>query len=146
MRNEWSSLSNPQVLGLILDIKITSDLMFSFTIIFLVMDDPLLINNPSFGLVQDKLMTFTESKDDLTDKIDFVVCLGGDGTLLYASSLFQQSVPPIMAFHLGSLGFLTPFKFEDFRQQVCIYFHLIYRDVSGIKLLLSFNLFTYLLR
>ena len=36
----------------------------------LVMDDPLLINNPSFGLVQDKLMTFTESKDDLTDKID----------------------------------------------------------------------------
>jgi len=83
-----------------------------------VMDDPLLINNPSFGLVQDKLMTFTESKDDLTDKIDFVVCLGGDGTLLYASSLFQQSVPPIMAFHLGSLGFLTPFKFEDFRQQV----------------------------
>merc|ERR1719334_1583522 len=33
----------------------------------------------------------------------FVVCLGGDGTLLYASSLFQQSVPPIMAFHLGSL-------------------------------------------
>ena len=84
------------------------------------MDDPLLVNNPSFGLVQDKLMTFTESKDDLTDKIDFVVCLGGDGTLLYASSLFQQSVPPIMAFHLGSLGFLTPFKFEDFRQQVPI--------------------------
>ena len=25
----------------------------------------------------------------LTDKIDFIVCLGGDGTLLYASSLFQ---------------------------------------------------------
>ena len=48
----------------------------------------------------------------------FVVCLGGDGTLLYASSLFQQSVPPIMAFHLGSLGFLTPFKFEDFESQV----------------------------
>ena len=63
-------------------------------------------------------MTFSETTDDLTDKIDFVVCLGGDGTLLYASSLFQQSVPPIMAFHLGSLGFLTPFKFEDFQSQV----------------------------
>ena len=83
-----------------------------------VMDDPLLVQNPSFELVKDKLMTFTETQDDLTDKIDFVVCLGGDGTLLYASSLFQQSVPPIMAFHLGSLGFLTPFKFEDFRTQV----------------------------
>ena len=54
-----------------------------------VMDDPFLINNPAFGLIKDKLMTFTENKDDLTDKIDFVVCLGGDGTLLYASSLFQ---------------------------------------------------------
>ncbi len=45
-------------------------------------------------------MTFDETKDDLTDRIDFIVCLGGDGTLLYASSLFQKSVPPIMAFHL----------------------------------------------
>ena len=63
-------------------------------------------------------MTFDEQKDDLTDKIDFIVCLGGDGTLLYASSLFQQSVPPVMAFHLGSLGFLTPFEFENFEQQV----------------------------
>jgi len=63
-------------------------------------------------------MTFTEGKDDLTDKIDFIVCLGGDGTLLYASSLFQQSVPPVMSFHLGSLGFLTPFEFQNFEQQL----------------------------
>ena len=71
-----------------------------------------------FLQVSDKLMSFDEQKDDLTDKIDFIVCLGGDGTLLYASSLFQQSVPPVMAFHLGSLGFLTPFEFENFEQQV----------------------------
>ena len=114
-----------------------------------IMGDPVLTRNPEFGHIQDKLMTFNETKDDLTDKIDFCVCLGGDGTLLYASSLFQQSVrivlatiayfdiflnlyfsyhvnpvndfcqvPPIMAFHLGSLGFLTPFKFEDFETQV----------------------------
>merc|ERR1712088_600594 len=83
-----------------------------------IMGDPVLTRNPEFGHIQEKLMTFNETKDDLTDKIDFCVCLGGDGTLLYASSLFQQSVPPIMAFHLGSLGFLTPFKFEDFETQV----------------------------
>ena len=53
------------------------------------MDDTLLTGNPSFGPIKDKLMTFSENLDDLTDKIDFVVCLGGDGTLLYASSLFQ---------------------------------------------------------
>lgn len=83
-----------------------------------VVDDPLLTENPAFMHIKDKLMTFTEGKDDLTDKIDFIVCLGGDGTLLYASSLFQQSVPPIMAFHMGSLGFLTPFEIESFEQQV----------------------------
>lgn len=59
-----------------------------------------------------------DGRDDLTDKIDFIVCLGGDGTLLYASLLFQQSVPPVMAFHLGSLGFLTPFQFDNFQEQV----------------------------
>ena len=83
-----------------------------------VLDDPLLTDNPAFIHIKEKLMTFTEGKDDLTDKIDFIVCLGGDGTLLYASSLFQQSVPPVMAFHMGSLGFLTPFEIENFEQQV----------------------------
>merc|ERR1712012_1179949 len=84
-----------------------------------IMDDTMLTQNQSFTPhIREKLMTFTEGKDDLTDKIDFIVCLGGDGTLLYASSLFQQSVPPVMAFHLGSLGFLTPFEFENFEQQV----------------------------
>lgn len=54
-----------------------------------VLDDPLLSNQPGFNMTRDKLMPFREGKDDLTDKIDFIVCLGGDGTLLYASSLFQ---------------------------------------------------------
>lgn len=30
----------------------------------------------------------------------------------------QESVPPVMAFHLGSLGFLTPFKFDTYQTQV----------------------------
>lgn len=64
------------------------------------------------------LFSYRDGRDDLTDRIDFIVCLGGDGTLLYASLLFQQSVPPVMAFHLGSLGFLTPFQFDNFQEQV----------------------------
>ncbi|CDK28593.1 unnamed protein product [Kuraishia capsulata CBS 1993] len=47
---------------------------------------------------------------------DLVLTLGGDGTVLYASTLFQRVVPPVMSFSLGSLGFLTNFKFEDFRK------------------------------
>lgn len=83
-----------------------------------VMEDSLLDQHASFKTIKDKLMTFRDGKDDLTDKIDFIICLGGDGTLLYASHLFQQSVPPVMAFHLGSLGFLTPFQFDNFEEQV----------------------------
>ncbi|KAH8319674.1 hypothetical protein KR074_003499 [Drosophila pseudoananassae] len=71
-----------------------------------------------FLALREKLVTFKDGRDDLTDRIDFIVCLGGDGTLLYASQLFQQSVPPVMAFYLGSLGFLTPFQCENFQEQV----------------------------
>ncbi|VUC21512.1 unnamed protein product [Clonostachys rosea] len=45
---------------------------------------------------------------------DFVITLGGDGTVLYASWLFQRIVPPVLSFALGSLGFLTKFDFDDF--------------------------------
>ncbi|KAK0615968.1 ATP-NAD kinase-like domain-containing protein [Bombardia bombarda] len=47
---------------------------------------------------------------------DFVITLGGDGTVLYASWLFQRIVPPVLSFALGSLGFLTKFDFEDHRR------------------------------
>jgi ATP-NAD kinase N-terminal domain len=40
--------------------------------------------------------------------------LGGDGTVLYTSWLFQRVVPPVASFSLGSLGFLTPFDFTNF--------------------------------
>ncbi|KAH9485278.1 ATP-NADH kinase YEF1 [Psilocybe cubensis] len=44
---------------------------------------------------------------------DFVVTLGGDGTVLFTSWLFQRVVPPVLPFALGSLGFLTNFDFAD---------------------------------
>ncbi|KAI8323660.1 ATP-NAD kinase [Martensiomyces pterosporus] len=47
---------------------------------------------------------------------DFVVTLGGDGTVLYTSWLFQTTVPPIIPFHLGSLGFLTVFDHRHARR------------------------------
>ncbi|KAM9430934.1 NAD kinase-like isoform 3-T4 [Salvelinus alpinus] len=72
----------------------------------------------SFAAVIQKLCTFREDLDDISNRVDFIICLGGDGTLLYASSLFQKSVPPVMAFHLGSLGFLTPFNFDTYQSQI----------------------------
>nr|XP_060615023.1 NAD kinase isoform X5 [Anolis sagrei ordinatus] len=83
-----------------------------------VLEDPAIMNDDSFGAMKKRFCTFREDYDDISNQIDFIICLGGDGTLLYASSLFPGSVPPVMAFHLGSLGFLTPFNFENFQSQV----------------------------
>jgi len=56
--------------------------------------------------------------DSMGSRIDFIVVLGGDGTLLFTASLFQNTaaVPPIISFARGSLGFLTPFEFKNHRQ------------------------------
>ncbi|XP_072538287.1 NAD kinase isoform X1 [Salminus brasiliensis] len=83
-----------------------------------VLEDPAIANDESFVAVKKKFCTFREDFDDISNRVDFIICLGGDGTLLYASSLFQESVPPVMAFHLGSLGFLTPFNFDTYQSQV----------------------------
>jgi NAD kinase len=54
----------------------------------------------------------------LANHVDFVVCLGGDGVILHASSLFKQHIPPVVSFHLGSMGFLTNHPFPDFKQEL----------------------------
>ncbi|CAF2997129.1 unnamed protein product [Rotaria socialis] len=46
-------------------------------------------------------------------KIDLIICLGGDGTLLHVSNMFQKSCPPVLSFSMGSLGFLTPFDYKN---------------------------------
>jgi len=52
------------------------------------------------------------------DKFDLVLTLGGDGTVLFTSWLFQRVVPPILSFSLGSLGFLTNFEFDRYRDHL----------------------------
>ena len=49
----------------------------------------------------------------LHQHVDFVVCLGGDGTILHASSLFQRAIPPVISFSAGSLGFLTNHSLQN---------------------------------
>ena len=52
------------------------------------------------------------------EKFDLVLTLGGDGTVLFTSWLFQGIVPPILSFSLGSLGFLTNFEYDKFKEQL----------------------------
>lgn len=55
-------------------------------------------------------------------QIDLAIAIGGDGTLLYLSSLFPKSCPPIVPFFCGSLGFLMSFDLHSFDEvlNVCI--------------------------
>ena len=47
---------------------------------------------------------------ELSHRLDLVVTVGGDGTVLWACSLFgNASVPPVVPLSMGSLGFMTPF-------------------------------------
>jgi NAD kinase len=51
---------------------------------------------------------------EIKDQIDYIITLGGDGTLLWAAKQFNTSaVPPIVAFAHGSLGFMCNFAFEQ---------------------------------
>ena len=50
------------------------------------------------------------------ETFDLVLTLGGDGTVLFTSWLFQRVVPPVLSFALGSLGFLTNFKYDLYRE------------------------------
>jgi NAD+ kinase len=54
----------------------------------------------------------------LADYVDFVVCLGGDGVILHASSLFRRHIPPVLSFHLGSMGFLANHTYQDFKREL----------------------------
>lgn len=49
---------------------------------------------------------------------DLILTLGGDGTVLFVSSVFQKHVPPVLSFSLGSLGFLTNYQFEYFKEDL----------------------------
>ncbi len=65
------------------------------------------------ALAPDSAYEFQPGQADdlaqLARAVDLVVALGGDGTLLYVSSLFSRHVPPVVCFSMGSLGFLMPF-------------------------------------
>src|SRR5215470_7084478 len=51
--------------------------------------------------------------EDLDETIDFVISLGGDGTLLDTVSLVRDKNIPILGINFGRLGFLASIGKED---------------------------------
>ncbi|KAK0561513.1 NADH kinase pos5 [Tilletia horrida] len=57
-----------------------------------------------------------DEKRQLAAKTDLVLTLGGDGSILHVSSLFDRSaVPPVLSFSMGTLGFLLPYDIASFQ-------------------------------
>ncbi|KAL1636771.1 NADH kinase pos5 [Diplodia intermedia] len=59
-----------------------------------------------------------EAEKVLHDNVDLITTLGGDGTILHAASLYANArqVPPILAFSMGTLGFLGEWKFAEYKR------------------------------
>ncbi|KAF6140757.1 hypothetical protein GIB67_035184 [Kingdonia uniflora] len=86
----------------------------------------LLSDSPYFNFVQtwvdgflDNLVHEAHLNEEIMfmhTKVDLVITLGGDGTVLWAASMFKGPVPPVVPFSLGSLGFMTPFQSEHYRR------------------------------
>lgn len=57
--------------------------------------------------VSDKLQPFHDHEDFDKQKIDFVITLGGDGTILRAITLIREREIPILGINMGRLGFLA---------------------------------------
>jgi NAD kinase len=73
-----------------------------------------------FSKIQDRIKYWNpEFCATCYENIDLILTLGGDGTVLYTSWLFQRcSVPPLMPFYFGSLGFLTDFKISNIKKHL----------------------------
>ncbi|WMX14548.1 MULTISPECIES: NAD kinase [unclassified Aureispira] len=57
--------------------------------------------------IQQKLELFKEHEDFKAQNIDFMISLGGDGTILDLVTIVRDTGVPIMGINLGRLGFLA---------------------------------------
>ncbi|KAF5017222.1 hypothetical protein F66182_10875 [Fusarium sp. NRRL 66182] len=60
----------------------------------------------------------SDTRSNMADKIDVISTFGGDGTVLRAASLYKLhgSVPPILSFNMGTLGFLGEWDFREYKK------------------------------
>lgn len=54
-----------------------------------------------------------KSSESLTDEVDLLVVLGGDGTILRAASLLNSKTVPILGINLGRVGFMAEVLPDD---------------------------------
>ena len=66
------------------------------------------------GMGDDLKEITTIFSEENKSQINFIITLGGDGTILWAAKQFNTGIcPPMITFAQGSLGFMCNFTFED---------------------------------
>lgn len=64
--------------------------------------------------IAEKIPEFEEFKTPIEDmSSDFVLCIGGDGTVLKAQHVLSPKKIPILSINMGTVGFLTEVEPED---------------------------------
>lgn len=66
--------------------------------------------------------TFSNS-EELIAKAFYLVCLGGDGTMLETVTLVKKSGIPILGVNTGRLGFLSPVNKDDLKKSLTLLLH-----------------------
>ncbi|MDP3557154.1 MAG: NAD kinase [Bacteroidota bacterium] len=78
----------------------------------------LIIHEPYYNYLKENynftipIATFSDS-DDLISKAFYLICLGGDGTMLETLSLVRNSGIPVLGVNTGRLGFLASVNKDD---------------------------------
>ena len=66
---------------------------------------------------------FKNYTDLVSSKVDVVISLGGDGTMLDTVSLVRDSLIPIIGINFGRLGFLASINKDDIKSAITSLFH-----------------------
>ena len=57
---------------------------------------------------------FMNTREEVRKEIDYIITLGGDGTILWASKQFRRChFPPLISFAHGFLYYMCNFEFEE---------------------------------
>jgi NAD+ kinase len=76
------------------------------------------IFQPYFEQIKDSIQLPADTRkfslsEDLTEEIEFIISLGGDGTLLDTVTLVRDKKISIMGINFGRLGFLASIGHEE---------------------------------
>ena len=58
------------------------------------------------------------SHEEFSSKVDLIIVFGGDGTLLGSARRYLKFNIPILGINMGTVGFLTDIKIEDFESVI----------------------------